>query len=137
MPGIKVVVDTNVVISGIFWRGNPHKILMSWFREKFETLVSEPILEEYERVLKRLDSGLTPEEIQRWVEIIVIHSTFVKPFINIDFVRDDPDDNKFIECAVDGNADYIISGDKHLLNIKKYENIEILSPREFILRLGK
>jgi len=128
---MRVVIDTNVVISGIFWEGNPNKILSAWFKDKFVALISPGILEEYEKVIKRMESGLTPEEIQRWIEIIISHSTTIEAPLMLKVVDANPDDNKFIECAVFGNADYIISGDKHLLDLKEYEKIKILSPSQF------
>jgi putative PIN family toxin of toxin-antitoxin system len=131
MSGMRVVIDTNVVISGIFWKGNPNKILSAWFKDKFVVLISPEIVIEYEKVIKRMDSGLTPGEIQMWIEIIISHSTTIEAPLMLKVVDADPDDNKFIECALFGHAGYIISGDKHLLDLKEYERIKILSPSQF------
>lgn len=131
---MRIVIDTNVVISGIFWKGNPNKILNAWFKDKFDVLISPEILIEYEKVIKRMESGLSPEEIQKWIEIIVSHSIIIEAPLILKVIDVDPDDNKFIECAVFGQADYIISGDRHLLNLNEYEQIKILSPSQFCIQ---
>jgi putative PIN family toxin of toxin-antitoxin system len=128
---MKVVIDTNIVVSGIFWKGNPNKILRAWFSDKFDVLVSPGIVVEYERVIKRMESGLTTEEIQMWMSLIANHSTIIEPPLKLNVVEADPDDDKFVECAIFGHADHIVSGDKHLLNLKEYEWITILSPSQF------
>jgi putative PIN family toxin of toxin-antitoxin system len=130
---MRIVIDTNVVISGIFWKGNPNRILRAWFKDKFDVLISPGILIEYEKVIKRMESGLSAEEIQKWIEIIVNHSIIIEAPLILKVVDVDPDDNKFIECAVFGDADYIISGDRHLLNLNEYEQIKILSPSQFCI----
>ena len=91
---------------------------------------------EYEKVLIRIESGLTSEEIQEWIELILTHSSISTPFENenLKVIEADPEDDKFIECALSCQANYIISGDKHLLNLKNYEGIEIVSPAEFFKR---
>ncbi len=128
---MKLVIDTNVVISGIFWKGIPNKILMNWFKGGFEVFISASILAEYEEVLKRIGSGLTLEEIQNWIELIIINSSIVVPLGNLKIIESDPDDDKFVECALSGQAEYIVSGDKHLLNLKEYQGVKIVSPAHF------
>lgn len=129
---MKLVIDTNVVISGIFWKGPPNKILIDWFDGKYEVFISAAILTEYDKVLKRMKSGLTPEEIQEWIELIITHSSITAPLEQLNIIEDDPDDNKFLECAIAAEADFIISGDKHLLNLGQYKDIKVLSPAEFL-----
>lgn len=128
---MKLVIDTNVVISGIFWTGIPNEILTNWFYGRFEVFISASILKEYEEVLKRMQSGLTSKEIHKWIELIITHSSIVAPQGNLKIIEADPDDDKFIECALYGEAVYIVSRDKHLLNLQEYEGIKIVSPSQF------
>lgn len=128
---MKLVLDTNVVISGIFWEGVPNKIITNWFNGRFEVFISASILSEYEKVLKRIRSGLQVEEIRQWIELIILRSSMVAPLESLSIIEADPDDNKFLECAHSAEAEYIISGDKHLLNLETYRRIRILSPSQF------
>ncbi|TET15038.1 MAG: putative toxin-antitoxin system toxin component, PIN family [Actinobacteria bacterium] len=131
---MKVVIDTNIFISSFFnKKGNPRKIINLWKEEKIQLCISSEILEEYLGVLSRFVLAGEPELkellnlFKRKVNILY------KPItIKIALVKNDPDDNKFIECAVTNKADYIISGDNHLLSLREYENIKILSPKEFL-----
>lgn len=129
---MKLVIDTNVLISGIFWKGPPNRIVSHWLKDSFEVFISESILTEYEKVLNRMRSGLTSNEIREWIKLIISHSYVVKPLETISIIEEDPDDDKFIFCGVYGNVDYIVSGDKHLLSLSEYEGIKIVSPSRFL-----
>lgn len=129
---MKVVIDTNIFISS-FFGGNPKKVIDHWRNSKIVLCLSGEILEEYVGVLRRL--GLEGEK-----ELNELLALFGKSF-NIQFTRktpelsvvlDDPDDDKFIECAVALEADYIISGDKALIQVGQYKKIKILSPQDFL-----
>ncbi|MBM4278177.1 MAG: putative toxin-antitoxin system toxin component, PIN family [Deltaproteobacteria bacterium] len=129
---IKVVIDTNIFVSS-FFGGNPKKIIDLWKNEEIALCLSKDILDEYIDVLQRV--GLKDEN-----DIEELLSFFAKGF-NILFtantpkikaVKDDPDDDKFIECAVPLKADVIIIGDKALKTIGKYMGIKILTPQEFL-----
>ena len=129
---IRVVIDTNIFVSS-FFGGNPKKIIDLWKNEEITLCLSKDILDEYIDVLQRV--GLKDEN-----EIEELLSFFAKGF-NILFttnvpqikvVKDDPDDDKFIECAVALKADIIITGDKALITIGKYMGIKILTPQEFL-----
>lgn len=133
---IKTVVDTNVLISGIFWRGAPFEILRAWQQGSFILVTSLPILEEYRRVLAELAAirALTiPASI---LELIELHSIVVEQVSFPEAVCDDPDDDKFLESAVAAAADYVVSGDKALLRVKQYGGIKIVQPREFLKMLS-
>ncbi|MBC8389424.1 MAG: putative toxin-antitoxin system toxin component, PIN family [Actinobacteria bacterium] len=131
---MKVVIDTNIFISSFFnKKGNPRKIINLWKEEKIQLCISSEILEEYLGVLSRF--GLAGEpELKELLDLFKRQVNILyKPItIKIALVKNDPDDNKFIECAVTNKADYIISGDNHLLSLREYENIKILSPKEFL-----
>jgi len=127
----KVVIDTNVFISS-FFGGIPRKIIDLWKDGEILLCFSQKIVEEYLEVLHRL--GIEKEEIDKLARLFAegYNCIYTASTIKLNIVKDDPDDNKFIECAVELDCKLIISGDKHLLKIKKYIDIEILSPREFI-----
>lgn len=135
---MKVVIDTNVFISSFFKQSiNPKKIIDLWKTSKLVVCLKKEILEEYLEVLMRL--GLAGEpELYEFIKIFerkenILYFNMVQK-INLEI--DDPDDLKFIECAVVAKASYIISGNKHLLNLKKYNDIQIISPSEFLAILN-
>ena len=128
---LNVVLDTNVVISSL-WGGIPFELIELWDKGAFCVIVSEDILDEYFAVFSRFD--LLEEDIE---DITILFSNPKKtkcifPKKRIYAVKKDPTDNKFIECAVEGNADCIISGDKHIVGLKDYKGIAILSPKQFL-----
>jgi putative PIN family toxin of toxin-antitoxin system len=129
---LKVVIDTNVFISS-FFGGIPREIINYWKNGKITLCLSQKIIEEYIEVLNKL--GLKDKnEIQNLTKLFAesYNSIFTAKTPSLKVVEEDPDDNKFIECAVALESKIIISGDKHLKNIKKYIDIEIVSPKEFI-----
>ena len=129
---MKVVIDTNVFVSS-FFGGNPKKIIDLWRKEKITLCLSKDIFEEYIEVLKRI--GLDNEE-----ELSELLNLFSKGFNiafttktpEINLVEDDPDDDKFIECAVALKAKAVITGDKALGAVKEYMGIKILTPAQFL-----
>lgn len=129
---MRVILDTNVFISGIFFSGPPSQILKAWANQSFQIVLSQQILDEYQRVAEDLSSKFQTIDIFPIIELVTIHGKFVDTQgFNIP-VCEDPDDNKFIECAVAGNCKIIISGDKHLLKLSEYHGITILNPRNFV-----
>lgn len=128
---IKVVLDTNVFISSIFWRGNPHKIVDLAIDKKIEVYTSPEILAELEKVLKR-DFEEDQKFVDRQIALILEYAKVVRTLNKVDIVKADPEDNKIIECALTGNVNYIISGDPHLFSLKEIFGIKILKPRDFL-----
>ena len=129
---IKVVVDTNVFVSS-FFGGNPKKIIDLWKTGQIVLCISGVIIDEYIEVLRRL--GLQDElELEELLEIFSsgIHVIFAAETPKLNIVSKDPDDNKFIECAVALKAAAVISGDKALISVKDYMGIKILTPTEFL-----
>lgn len=127
----KVVIDTNIYISAIFWGGKPREVVDLGRYEKMLIFTSSDIEGELVERL-RIKFRLAEEEID---QIISDFSTFtipVKITNRIRAVLDDPDDDKFIECALSCRANFIVSGDKHLLNMKEYHGIKILRAAEFL-----
>lgn len=128
----KVVIDTNVFISS-FFGGIPRQIINQWKEGNIILCLTQETIEEYLEVLNRL--GLKDEnEMRKLTKLFTegYNSIFSAKTPTVYIVEEDPDDNKFIECAVALDCNIIVSGDNHLKNIKKYIDIEILSPKEFI-----
>lgn len=129
---IRVVVDTNVFVSS-FFGGIPRKIIDFWKNGKIILCLSKPVVEEYVEVLRRL--GLQNEiELNELMALFAQGSgiLFSANTPRLRIVDKDPDDNKFIECAVALNATYVVSGDKSLLSVGGYMGISIVTPRQFI-----
>ena len=127
---MRIVLDTNVLISGIFWRGTPSKILEHWIHDKYQILTTQPILEEYSNTLIRVSKGKKDSLVNAWMLFIVENGIVVnvRKKFNLSL---DPDDDKFIDCAVSGVADFIVSGDAHLLDLKSVLNVKIIKPNIF------
>lgn len=133
---MRIVADTNVFISGIFWEGNfSSKVINLWRNRKIDLVSSIPIVEELTKNLKGFKIEMDEESVQEWKNMILENAMLVEPEEKFDIVKDDTDDNKFIEAAVEGKASYIVTQDNHLLKIKELRGIEILTPQEFLSRL--
>lgn len=129
---MKVVLDTNVFVSGVFFGGPPLNCLEAWRDGKIKLLLSPAILDEYQRVLRDLAVGFTGIEVEALLDFIILRSEIVVPPPLHPVIREDPSDNKFLECAVAGKATCIVSGDRHLLKLVEFRGIPILKPREFL-----
>ncbi len=129
---MRVVLDTNVFVSGIHWAGSSEKILRAWMEGKFELVSSLPIIEEIVRILANFKLPLDADDISWWESLILEKSLVVVSSEEVDIVKNDPDDNKFIEAALEAQAEYIVSQDKHLLLIKEYRGIKIVHPDDFL-----
>jgi len=120
--GVKVVLDTNVFISALFWKGAPYQIFRKILRGAILNFTSPQILEELkERLLEKFK--FPPERVKEFLEIIVFNSQIVYPKKKLNIVKKDPKDNKILECALEAEASFIISGDKHLLEIKEKNGV--------------
>ena len=128
---MKIVLDTNIFISGIFWKGTSNKIINNWREKKFTLVTSLEAVSEIIKVLKDFKIKLSDGMIKEWVDLIVRNSMIVEPKEKIKIVKDDPKDDIFIETAVAGNVDYIVSQDNHLLKLKEFRGIKIITPEEF------
>ena len=129
---VKVVIDTNVLVSATLFGGNPEKVLDLVEERKIKIFISKEILEEFKRVLQR-KFGFSSDMAEVTASAIKEISTLVTPTQRLNVIKKKEADNKVLECAVGGKAQYIISGDKrHLLPLKEYQGIKILSPAEFL-----
>jgi putative PIN family toxin of toxin-antitoxin system len=133
---MRIVLDTNVFISGIFWEGNfCSQIIDKWRKGVFQLVSSPTLVEELVETLRSFKISMPEEMIQEWKNLIIETSIMVNPIVAVRAVKDDSEDDKFIEAAVYGEADFIISQDKHLLKLKEYNKIKILKPDEAVLIL--
>ena len=130
---MNIVIDTNVIISAILFGGIPGRLIELWKRRTITPLITEEIMSEYLRVLAYPKFELSEEEIN-----YIIHQEIL-PFFKVvkskpgpPIIENDPDDDKFIQCAKAGKAKIIISGDQHLLALKSYKEIKILTPSQFL-----
>lgn len=130
---MKAVIDTNVVISGLFWKGPPAEILTAWLANKFEWIVSADILAEYHTTLQSLETKYPPP-ISAWAFLrgLSLSATLTTPVELEEQVCADPDDDKFIAAAIAGHARTIVSGDKALLRADGYMSIQIIRPAAFL-----
>jgi putative PIN family toxin of toxin-antitoxin system len=128
----KAVIDTNVFVSGIFFAGPPSRILRAWVDEKIQIAVSEEIIEEYKRVIDALSIKLRQVDIDSIFGLLLIEAELVQSYSLEETICKDPDDDKFLACAVASNSRYVISGDKHLLKVGRYFNTVIVTPRYFV-----
>lgn len=129
---IKVVMDTNVFVSS-FFGGNPRKIIDLWKDGSIHLCLSREIIDEYVEVLQRM--GLQNEkELEELLDLFArgFHVVFTAQTPTLHVIDKDPDDNKFIECAVALKAAAVISGDKAVLDIKNYMGIQIMTPKDFL-----
>ena len=135
---MRIVCDTNVLISGILYGGRPREVLEQIIRGKVEGVISGAMEQEFREVLARPRFGLTARQVCRIAQ--QVHELFRMVFPEdvlkkpIRAIADDPDDNTVLECAVAAGAEYIVSGDRHLLGMKQFREMEILSPSEFLQR---
>ena len=133
---IKLVLDTNTLISGFFWEGNEAELIRKIENNKAQLFISNEIIDEVESVIKRPKFRLVLEKTSQTPEQIISKIISLSHFVTgqkvKDTIKDDPSDEKFISCAVNAKADYIISGDNHLLNIKNYNSIKIIRTYEIL-----
>lgn len=132
---IKVVLDTNIIISSVLCvDGNPAKIFELLLRDRIKNYTTDAILEEIKDVFMRpkIMKRLSLVEIDFIINNFERFSEKIESKTRFKVVKDDPDDDKFLKCAVSAKADYIISGDNHLLELREFRGMKILSPAVFI-----
>ncbi len=128
---LKVVMDTNVFVSGVFFSGPPYEILKAWEEGEFELVVSQEILDEYRRVGEILSAEHPKIDLNPILNFVIEHAKVYQPVELNEPVCEDPEDDKFFACALASGSQVIVSGDKHLLKVSGYQGIEVLKPRDF------
>jgi putative PIN family toxin of toxin-antitoxin system len=133
---VKVVFDTNVVVSASFWRGVPFDCLAAWAQGRCEAVVSPPLLAEYQETFEEVRLDYPKIKPVAWVAVLTESAELVFPTDRATDATPDPDDEMVLECALAAEADYIVSGDKkHLLPLREFHDIRIVSPSDFLRRL--
>lgn len=127
---MRIVIDTNILVSAILFGGLPEKFMRALTLEKFTACVSPEILEEYNRTIPKLYIKYSSKNPRFELNDLISVMELITPTSHIDICRD-KEDNKFIECAIDGKCIYIVSGDKDLLAVKDFNSVEILTVQEF------
>lgn len=133
---IRTVFDTNVFVSAFLLSGRLNCLSRFLYERKFVWLLSEEIFEEYVRIASRPLYDLDQQEIETTLYQVKERAEWVRVQSSLQVIREDPEDDKFLICAVDGKANRIVSGDRHLLNLKVFRGIRIQSPSEFLKRLA-
>ncbi len=135
-----VVLDVNVLVSALISpRGAPAAILRLWENEQFDLAASPPILEElarvahYPKIQKRYK--LSAEKVTQFIQLIGRGAIIAEPAKELSVIEEDPSDNRYLECAKETGAAYIVTGDAHLLELKEFEGIVILPPAGFLALL--
>ncbi len=133
---MKVVLDTNVLISGTFWTGDSFEVLRKIDLKEVMLVLSKELIDEYEEIInseeiieKIEDKNLVISEI---IKKIIENAIIVSPRTKFNIVKEDPDDNKVLECASEGKVNFIITQDNHLLRLREFQGIKILKPEEFL-----
>jgi putative PIN family toxin of toxin-antitoxin system len=124
------------LISAVLFGGKPRQVLEKAIRGEVRLCISDPILDELKGVLQRPKFGYSPEMIQVILTELSGISDFVEAARTMNVVLEDPEDNRILECAVEAEAKYIVTGDSHLLKLGKFRNIEILEPNALLEKLS-
>ena len=135
----RVILDTNVIISAFLTaESNPALVLALCLEGSLTVCLSETIWQEYQGVLRRKKfQGLDQESIEKLLSVLKQQALWVSPRIQVNILSRDPADNKFLECALESQADYLITGNIRHFPLKKFHNTRIINPRDFIDLIGK
>ena len=126
-----VVLDTNIYISATFWTGKPYHVVQKAIEQDIVAFVSDDIIREIRKVLSR-DFSISKEEIDEVIKAVMLFTHMISPRKKISLIKEDPEDDRILECAQACNADYIVTQDNHLLRLKKFQKTLILTPQEFL-----
>jgi len=129
---MKIILDANIFISSFFWGGNPKKVVERVITGIDDLFITKEIIEELEDVVKRPKFHADNDRINYFINAVEEISNKITPQKLIKGGSRDIKDNKYIECGIAANADFIISGDIHLLELKKYKNIKIVNVKDYL-----
>ncbi len=129
------MLDTNIFISAVFWEGKPYLIVKKAINQEIIVFISNYIIDEIQKVLVR-DFNLEKQEIEDIVNAVLYFTHLIEPKESVTVIKDDPKDDKILDCAITCSADFIVSQDNHLLNLKTFKGIQIVSPEEFLKTLN-
>jgi len=131
---VRIVLDTNVFISGVFFRGAPARILEAWRDGKVQLVASAEILGEYQRVGRELAAKYEGVDLEPFLALLAMEAEIIRAPKLLESVCDDPDDDKFLACAVASGVGVVVSGDKALRRVSGYAGVIVSSPRQFVDR---
>jgi putative PIN family toxin of toxin-antitoxin system len=126
------VLDTNVLISAVVYGGNPRRVLQAAISGAVDLSVSEEVIQEFQEVLRRPQFGLSVQFIHNTITELTSIAEWVVPTKHYQLVDNDPSDNMLLDCAVAAEADYLVTGDDHLLRLKKCGRVKIVNPQQFV-----
>lgn len=129
---MKLVVDTNVLISALGWDRSEYFLIKKVFQEEITLYMSPQMFEEFIRVSQRKKFGFSHDEIEEFITSLIEICEMVIPQQRINVIQEDPADNIFLECAIEAKVDYIISGDRHLLKLNEFQGIPIINASRFL-----
>ena len=131
---MRVVLDTNVVVSAAFFGGTPRAVIDAWIDGRLEVIVSPSIFDEYLRVCTRLSTSYPGTDFSGLLTAFLAHGVLVPDGSGEEAITQDPDDDKFMRCAASAAAT-VVSGDNHLLNAKGWRGVEVLTPAQLLSAL--
>jgi len=129
---VRVVLDTNVFVSGVFFGGIPGRILEAWRDARIQLVLSAEILDEYQRVGQTLGAEYPGVDLEPFLGLLMLYGEIVEAPKLAEQVSADPDDDKFLACAIAVGVELIVSGDKDLLDLSGWQSIRVLRPRRFV-----
>ena len=127
---LKITPDTNTLVSAAISKGNEYELLRLAELGNVKLILSPQIIQEFIGVISRPKFGFSEKQIADSIKQIIDVSNIIMPVKGIDIIKEDPEDNRILECAQAGKADYIVSGDRHLLNLKNYKSIRIIRTKQ-------
>lgn len=129
---MRACLDTNVLISGIFWKGVPGRVLDSWVGGEFDVVASNAVMTEYQRVLREMGTKIDQTLVDEWSRTLVEKSILIISIVPRKRWSRDIHDDKFVQCALSGRVGYLVTGDKDLLDLDEIFPFEIVKPKEFL-----
>lgn len=129
---MRVCLDTNILVSGIYWKGLPGKVVEFWLENHFDLVASPAILDEYQRTIRKIGAKINPARAETWIQIITQKIFILSLLPAKQRWSRDPDDDKFVHCALAGKVDYLVSGDEDLLALNGLVSVKIVTAREFL-----
>ena len=129
---MRIVVDTNVFVSGVFFSGPPYRILDAWRSGKITLVASPEILDEYSRTARELAIKFHEANLTPWLQLVAARAVVVETSPLSEWVCSDPDDDEFLACAAAAKTKLVVTGDKALLRASGWRGVAVLKPREFI-----
>lgn len=137
MGTLRVVFDTNVLVSALGFGGTPLEALLRAFEEDVALIATQETLAEFDRVLQYDRLPFSDEERTQYLRILRQEAEVIEEIPAVEVVERDPDDDMFLACAVAGDAEYVVSGDDHLLSLGSFRDVEIVTPATFLERVDE